>query len=353
MMPLASPVRLPFEKLLRGSITEYEVMRAESGPGREYVIKTHGLTTNGFTLKDIDGRSAAHDKPWMLVRNTKSHQGIGISIAYSGNWQIQILQHGSDILFRVTTLPESLEPFTTVNGLPIPGAIVAEFSGSWDNGAQSITRFTRKRLLRDLGDNWPLLMYNTWFDRKQLISESHLLKSVDAAANLGCELFVIDAGWYGEHSNEMWGASLGDWTVNPERLPNASQCATLYKKLRPIIRNADVFHLTDQADLKHPASVQAMQYFDREQNKNIIFAFQANAPSLSAQLKLHDLQADGVYRIVVPKGFSFTFPYTMTGKELMAGLKVVFPNKGASAIILIEPQSNRLDGARRTNRVSQ
>ena len=38
------------------------------------------------------------------------------------------------------------------------------------------------------------------------------------AADLGVEVFVIDAGWYG--SQQDWSRALGDWTVNPDRLPN-------------------------------------------------------------------------------------------------------------------------------------
>src|SRR3989339_48077 len=158
-MPLASPVKLPFEKLLPGPVTDYEIMQAKGGPGTEYIISTHHLTKDGFTLQGTAGRSAAFDKPWLLVRNITSQKGIGASIAYSGNWRIQVLPNGNDTLFRVTTLPQSLEPFMTIKGLPIPGALVAEFTGRWDNGAQQITRFIREKLLRDFGNNWPLLMF--------------------------------------------------------------------------------------------------------------------------------------------------------------------------------------------------
>lgn len=47
--------------------------------------------------------------------------------------------------------------------------------------------------------------------------------AADAAADLGCEVFVLDAGWYTtevEQAGERWWARAGDWIVNPHWFPN-------------------------------------------------------------------------------------------------------------------------------------
>jgi len=41
---------------------------------------------------------------------------------------------------------------------------------------------------------------------------------VDQAAAIGCELFVVDDGWFGERNSDQ--AGLGDWVVNPEKFPD-------------------------------------------------------------------------------------------------------------------------------------
>jgi len=39
-------------------------------------------------------------------------------------------------------------------------------------------------------------------------------ENIDIAADLGCELYIIDAGWYGDEPND-WQANVGDWFAGP------------------------------------------------------------------------------------------------------------------------------------------
>ena len=44
----------------------------------------------------------------------------------------------------------------------------------------------------------------------------------------------------------------------------AAERIALYKKIRPLLRNADVYHLTDQVDRKKMDMIQAAQYLDND-----------------------------------------------------------------------------------------
>ena len=48
-------------------------------------------------------------------------------------------------------------------------------------------------------------------------TESKLLRLGRAAKQLGCELFVLDDGWFGKRNSDT--SSLGDYTVNEKKLP--------------------------------------------------------------------------------------------------------------------------------------
>jgi len=109
-------------------------------------------------------------------------------------------------------------PFEHIKGLPVPGALVAEFEGHWDNGAQQLVRKIRREFLRNLGEDWPWVDFNTWLNCDTKPEMECLKKHAKAAAELGCELFVLDTGWYGKGSN--WHKALGDWHVNRERFPD-------------------------------------------------------------------------------------------------------------------------------------
>jgi alpha-galactosidase len=70
--------------------------------------------------------------------------------------------------------------------------------------------------------------YNAWYGSgKGKYSDDHLLAEARIAAELGFEVFVIDAGWYGEGPGPAWGKNLGDWRVNRTVFPNG---------LEPLIR---------------------------------------------------------------------------------------------------------------------
>lgn len=546
----ASATRLPFEKTLPGPINGYEVMKARS-LGREYILDVLPLSEKGFTLECRVGRSCGADMAWLMIRDVTTQRGLAVSLAYSGNWRIVVRPDGSNTLVRVVTLPEHLEPFDTINGLPIPGALYAEFTGHWDNGAQPITRFVRAKLLRSLNDDWPWVMYNSWLDEEGTKPTAKaLINTASVVADLGCELFVIDAGWFGQVAN--WPKALGDWHVHRERFPDgiepvaeevrrlgmkfgmwieiecaypdspvgkahpewfikdrgrrasnsacldfgnpealawataqvdrivtaykldymkmdfnthviidsesyvngpdplwkhyrglanlkkhirmnypdlvveecssgalrrdvsaavyadtgwlcdglennknlainfgatyvfppetcnhftaypeasdymdlqscftismlgqmgftghvskwdehtrryAKEQVALYKKIRPILRSSDVYHLTDQVDWESPKTVEAVQYTDNQSDCSIVFVFHAGAPTMTCTLKLRDLKPYVKYQVSILSGVGASG--LMKGAELMTeGLKLSFPNRGASVVVQIRP----------------
>lgn len=84
--------------------------------------------------------------------------------------------------------------------------------------SQTFHQLFRKRLARG---KWrekdrPVLINNweaTYFD----FDEEKLVNIAKKAFDVGIELFVLDDGWFGERENDC--AGLGDWHVNPKRLP--------------------------------------------------------------------------------------------------------------------------------------
>lgn len=57
------------------------------------------------------------------------------------------------------------------------------------------------------------ILYNSWLYCFDKLDVDKLLLQVDAAAELGFEAFMIDAGWFGDGG--VWIHSVGDWTENP------------------------------------------------------------------------------------------------------------------------------------------
>ena len=61
------------------------------------------------------------------------------------------------------------------------------------------------------------VLYNSWEGCMFTFHEKTILSLASKAKKLGCELFVLDDGWFGERNDDT--AGLGDYTVNTEKLP--------------------------------------------------------------------------------------------------------------------------------------
>ena len=62
------------------------------------------------------------------------------------------------------------------------------------------------------------MLINSWEAQYFNIDENKLLTLAKKAASIGCELFVMDDGWFSKRNSDT--SSLGDWTVNEEKLPH-------------------------------------------------------------------------------------------------------------------------------------
>ena len=62
------------------------------------------------------------------------------------------------------------------------------------------------------------VLYNSWEGCVFDFNQRRLLDLANRAKDLGCELFVLDDGWFGVRNNDH--CSLGDYNVNPKKLPD-------------------------------------------------------------------------------------------------------------------------------------
>ena len=85
--------------------------------------------------------------------------------------------------------------------------------------SKNMHSFVRNNIVRGKYKNAvrPMLI-NSWEAQYFNIDENKLLTLAKKAASIGCELFVMDDGWFSKRNSDT--SSLGDWTVNEEKLPH-------------------------------------------------------------------------------------------------------------------------------------
>jgi len=89
---------------------------------------------------------------------------------------------------------------------------------SFDSAIQSLHAYLRTFVLKKGAETAQPVIYNHWGYIKHEMSEEKLMREIDIAAEAGAELFIVDAGWYG-NKEASWAETTGNWQAG-DRLPN-------------------------------------------------------------------------------------------------------------------------------------
>ena len=172
---------------------------------------TTGASSNrhnpGFLLSEPD---ATEDTGWVY----------GFNLIYSGNHYAsaqrslqgftRIMQGISPDNFRWSLAPG--ECFET------PEAVMAVSNQGFGGVSQRMHKFVLEHIIPTY---WQYrerpVLYNDWEGCMFDFNQRKLLSLAGQAKDLGCELFVLDDGWFGARNSDT--AGLGDYNVNKKKLP--------------------------------------------------------------------------------------------------------------------------------------
>jgi hypothetical protein len=120
---------------------------------------------------------------------------------------------------------------------------------------------------------------------------------------------------------------------SPEQHAIAKEELQTYKnELRPFIRDADLYHISDRPDGVHWDGI---EYFDPRRKAGVVYAFRGSTETESSHsFVLQGLRADGEYQL---RFHDHTSPdQTMAGSELLGrGLTVELPLANSSELVFI------------------
>ena len=201
----------------------YTVVTLSGGWIREAQVIERPLKTGAIVNESTSFSQHRNNPALALVsRGATEDTGLvyGFNLVYGGNHQTaaELSPVG---LVRITG---GINPYCFLWELQ-PGEVfetpeaVLTVSTRGKNGmSQNFHRFVQKRIVR--GD-WqtkerPILI-NNWEANFFQFRQNSLLRLAKRGKRLGCELFVLDDGWFGARNTDS--AGLGDYTVNRKKLP--------------------------------------------------------------------------------------------------------------------------------------
>ncbi len=217
------PVPYPEVKILSLAgiwAREANVRETSLAPGQLLVLSSRAGT-----------RDAWESNAGMMVsfgENVSEEKGtvLGIALEWTGttcrtvrrNW----LGDETEIFAGVDmeTGPYTLDPGVTVT---TPKAIVVLSEKGRGEVSRQFHRWARNHLMPHGRELHPVLL-NSWEGSYFSFTEKTLTDMMDGVKELGGEMFVLDDGWFGKgkyarDDKNQDKTGLGDWYVNPEKLP--------------------------------------------------------------------------------------------------------------------------------------
>ncbi len=147
------------------------------------------------------------------------------TLAWGGDTRIsaEVALHGqARVIVGIETrgAERTLEPGET---FVTPEAIWSHSDHGVGPSSRALHRYARAHVVRD-GFGLRARVANTWEAIGFRLDPEGLDAQIDAAADLGAELFLLDDGWFGvSHPRDDDTVGLGDWSVDRRKLPEGLQ----------------------------------------------------------------------------------------------------------------------------------
>ena len=192
---------------------DYEVYTQFSCWGNESSGRWQELVT-GVETSNLGIRTTEEAAPMLAVRNKGNGRIFVLHLMPSAHWKIRVSRKRvptKDIVVVIEAginddgLAMSLERGEKID---MPRLVVYETQNARDFDAWKIHRAFNKLYPRRI---LPVI-YNNWLNTFDWIRVDDVKAQARTAAELGVELFLIDAGWFG--FSESWVKEIGNWEEN-------------------------------------------------------------------------------------------------------------------------------------------
>lgn len=196
--------------------TRYELYVQDSRWCNENQGQWLALPTGELKLGCEWGRSTQGGTPYLGLREVGGDSGVAFHVLPQGNWTIRASAHAvmnglPSLVIELGLADEDLRLVLASGAtLDLPELLIQELPhGQPYLAAPQLHRYVQRHLFAAAKPEAPVV-YNTWFDQFEVLDRPRLRQQLAAAHEVGCEAFVIDAGWYGPDGSSWW-LQAGDW----------------------------------------------------------------------------------------------------------------------------------------------
>lgn len=188
-------------------------------------------------VSNVGNWSTKEFLPTALIRNNETDSNLFFQIENNGSWHWEISDSEGHLYLTVSGPNEiyshwykRLKPDERFVTVPVA---VGSAKGSYETAFAELTKY-RRRIRRKNDDNESLaVIFNDYMNCLWAWpTEEAEYPLIDAAAEVGCEYFCIDAGWY---ADGYWWDSVGEWKESRKRFPNGLKTLTDYIRSKGLV----------------------------------------------------------------------------------------------------------------------
>ena len=203
---------------------DYELIFLKGAWARERQAQRIPLPRGNFSIQSRRGASGHEHNPFLaLVKPSTTEQSgdvYALTHVYSGSFSAStdvgidsaprmMIGMCSDVFSWQLAPGESFQA---------PETLLTYAPDGLNGLSHRMHAFVRERICRGFWRDLPRpVLINNWEATYFDFTSERLVQIARQAAEIGCELFVIDDGWFGRRNNDN--CSLGDWVVNEEKIP--------------------------------------------------------------------------------------------------------------------------------------
>ena len=193
-------------------------------------MRRHDSPIGGSKMvnESLTGASSNRHNPGFLVfapdATEKAGRVFGFNLIYSGNHYVSAQQS----LQGLTRIMQGINPSNFTRELQpgeyfeTPEAVLCCSDDGFGGMSRNMHRFVNDHIVPAHWRGRPRpVLYNSWEGCMFDFNQHRLLDLADRAKDLGCELFVLDDGWFGKRNDDK--AGLGDYAVNRKKLPGGME----------------------------------------------------------------------------------------------------------------------------------
>lgn len=234
-LPVLGPINALDLKFGKEALIGAHVLSSGGGladstyPPESYAIRKHWIgpmtpLDGQITLTTEGGRSSNKNLPFYFVQNDPEGEGIFVAIGWSGQWSSTISGDFSENVLRVVGgIPDLHIRLRPGEGIRGPKILIGCYAGELSSGSNRLRRLIRTHFTPSLEGKSvePIMMYDTWWHIGAHFDENLLRRLADAAAEIGQEYFMLDAGWYvGSDGPQGFSGGVGNWEeVDRKKFP--------------------------------------------------------------------------------------------------------------------------------------